>query len=115
MAIGDLRTPIIILEIKHGKDKEGFASTTEEPVACVRSYKEDKNTTEKWSNRALFQQASSLFKIRYIPHLNITTDMKIECYDGMYEILSVENVKGKNMYIEILARKEVMPDGKNDG
>ena len=115
MAIGDLRTPVIILKIEHGKDKEGFATVKEIPVACVRSYKEDKNTTEKWSNRAMFQQASSLFKIRHIPRLTITTDMKIDCYDGRYEILSVENVKGKNMYIEILARKEVSSDGKNDG
>ena len=114
MAIGEMKIPITILQISHGKDKEGFATLVETPVACVRSYKEDKNTTEKWSNQAIFQQASSLFKIRHIPRLTITTDMKIDCFDGRYEILSVENVRGKNMYIEILGKKEVDFDGEDD-
>ena len=114
MAIGDMKTPITLLQITYGKDREGFATVTETPVACIRSYKEDKNTTEKWSNHALFQQASSLFKIRRIPRLTITTDMKIDCFDGRYEIISVENVKGKDMYLEILGRKEVDLNGKND-
>jgi hypothetical protein len=114
MAIGNMDTPITIIEIRKVKDKDGFAKEQEIPVACVRSRKEDKNTSEKWSNRAMFQDASALFTIRYIPNLQITTDMKIECCTGRYDIKSIENVRGRNMYIQLLAKKEVAPNGKSN-
>lgn len=115
MAISELNTPISIIQIGYTKDKDGFAVEVENIVASVRAYKEDKNTTEKWSNRALFQEASALFKVRYIQRVTITTDMKIDCGGTRYNITSVENVHGKNMYLEILARKEALSNGKNDG
>ncbi len=111
MGLGSMNIPITILETKMVKDKDGFVSPADVPVASVRAYKEDKNTTEKWTNRAIFQQASALFRFRYIPRTVITTDMKIECADGKYNIMSVENIKGRNMYIEVLAKKEVVPNG----
>jgi hypothetical protein len=36
--------------------------------------------------------------------------MVIVCTDGRYQITSVEDVKGKGMYVEALA-KEVKPSG----
>ncbi|MCI6360555.1 MAG: phage head closure protein [Eubacterium coprostanoligenes] len=112
MALGRMDTPITILTTSKVMDEQGFATTKTHPIACVRAYKEDKNTTEKWSNRAMFQDASSLFRIRYIPNKTITTNMQIECYDGTYDITSVENIRGKNMYIEILGKKVVAPNAK---
>ena len=112
MGIGAMNTPITILETQIVKDKDGFGVPKEMPVACIRAYKEDKNATEKWANNAMFQQTSALFRFRCIPHTTITTEMKIECYSGRYDRISVENIKGKNMYIEVLATKEVKPNGK---
>jgi len=114
MGLGKLDTPITIVETRTIKDREGFAKQDTVPVACVRAYKEDKNATERWANNAMYQQASALFRFRYIPRVEITTDMKIECYSGVYDIVSVENVKGKNMYYEVLGKKEVTPGGKGN-
>lgn len=114
MAIGDFNKRISILQTQPVKDKDGFVTQKDVVVASVRAAREDKNTTEKWSNRAMFQQASALFKIRYIPNLTITTDMRIESDGEIFNITSVENVKGKNMYILLLASKEVQPHGKGE-
>ena len=37
-------------------------------------------------------------------------DMRLLCGDSVFEITSVEDVKGRGMYIEVLA-KEVQPSG----
>ena len=36
-----------------------------------------------------------------------STDQFLICDDCRYDIVSVENVKGRGMYIEVLAKKEV--------
>ncbi len=64
----------------------------------------------KWANRAVFTQATDLFRFRYIPDVEIETGMIIVCNTGRFEIESIENIKNKNMYIEVLA-KEVKPSG----
>lgn len=112
MSFGKMNTPIQILSQTFDKDSDGFATVTETIVACVRAYKENKNTTEKWSNRAVLKDASALFRFRYIPNVTITNDMIIACFDGRYNISSVEKVRDKNMYYEVVAKLEV-PDNGN--
>jgi len=114
MSFGKLNTPIYILSLTHGKDKDGFAVTSENVLACVRAYKEDKNSTEKWSNRAVLKDASALFRFRFIPGVQITTDMVIDCCDGRYNITSVENVRGRNMYYEVIGRLEATDNGNDE-
>jgi head-tail adaptor len=82
-----------------------FAEKGDVILASVRAYKEDKHGSEKWANRAAFSQASALFRFRRIPNLEITTDLVLVCSDGRYNIISVEDVKGRGMYIEVLAEK----------
>jgi hypothetical protein len=41
----------------------------------------------------------------------VTTKMVIVDSDGRYEITSVEDVKGRGMYIEVLAKKVVASNG----
>ena len=113
MSFGKLNTPIYIISLTHGKDADGFATTEEEVLACVRAYKENKNTTEKWTNRAVLKDASALFRFRFIPGVQITTDMVIDCFDGRYNITSVENVRDKNMYLEVIGRLEATDDGND--
>ena len=98
--------PIILYRIHYTKDKDGFTTAQEEPVASVRAYFETRNTTEKWTNRAVLKEASALFRFRYVPHLWIDTSMVIDCLGERYNIISVENVQQKNMYYEVTGRLE---------
>lgn len=111
MALGRMNVQITFLEVENDKDQDGFAIKNTRPLLTVRAYKEDKNTTEKWSNRAVFKDISALFRIRRNPNLTVTTDMKIECSGKRYNIVSVENIRNRNMYIEILAREEELHNG----
>jgi len=114
MSFGKINLPIQIITLEHSKDKDGFATTSETILACVRAYKEDKNSTEKWSNRAVLKDASALFRFRCIPGLDITSDMVIDCCDGRYNITSVENIRGRNMYYEVIGRLEAAGNGDNE-
>jgi head-tail adaptor len=58
----------------------------------------------------VFSEATDLFRFRVIPDLDITTQMALLCGEKRFEITSVEDVKGRGMYVEILA-KEVEPSG----
>jgi head-tail adaptor len=105
MGFGKMRTFVDIISTKPVKDSEGFAEKGDVILASVRAYKEDRHGSEKWANRAAFSQASALFRFRRIPNLEITTDLVLVCRDGRYNIISVEDVKGRGMYIEVLAEK----------
>ena len=106
MSISDLNTPIQILRLRFGRDRDGFQTESEEIIACVRARAETKNATEKWSNRTVLREASAIFTFRWIPHIDITTDMVIVCGADRYNILSVENVRGRNLYTQVVARLE---------
>lgn len=57
-----------------------------------------------------FSEATDLFRFRTIPGVRVTTDCFILCDGDRFDITSVEDVKGKGMYIEVLAKK-VTPSG----
>lgn len=92
------------------KDSEGFKIQTDNILASVRAYREGRHGNEKWANRASFSEATDLFRFRRIPDVLVTTAMVIVCDNGRFEITSVEDVKGRKMYVEVLA-KEVKPSG----
>lgn len=84
------------------KDNDGFATTGDNILASVRAYKEERHGSEKWTNMTAFSSASSLFRFRKIPDLEVTTDMTVACAEVRYQILSVEDVRGRGMYVEVL-------------
>lgn len=110
MSFGKMNTFIEIFQPQTTKDSEGFCSKGGILVASVRAYREGRHGNEKWANRAQFSEATDLFRFRVIPGVTITTDFVIACVDGRFEITSVEDVKGRGMYIEVLA-KAVKPVG----
>ena len=110
MSYGKMHTFIDIIEKTAIKDSEGFSTETDNIVASVRAYREGRHGNEKWANRAAFSEATDLFRFRCIPGVTITTSMVVVNGDGRFEIASVEDVKGRGMYIEVLA-KEVKPGG----
>ena len=92
-------------------DSEGFSGRTVEVLAEIRVFVEGRHGSERWANLAAFSEATELFRFRKLPNITITTKHYI-LYEGeRYDILSVEDVKGRNMYIEVLAKKVVASNG----
>lgn len=110
MSFGKMNTLIDIVEKVTIKDAEGFRTEVDNIVASVRAYREGRHGNEKWANRAQFSEATDLFCFRRIPNVTVTTGMVVVNNEGRFEITSVEDVKGRGMYIEVLA-KEVKPSG----
>ena len=110
MSYGKMNSFIDLIEKQTVKDAEGFSTETDVILASVRAYREGRHGSEKWANRAQFSEATDLFRFRQIPNVTVTTAMVVENKEGRFEITSVEDVKGRGMYIELLA-KEVKPSG----
>lgn len=113
MFFGNMTTPIKIIKVTYDKDAEGFRIPHEELIAAVHAYFEPKNSTEKWINRAVLQNASALFLFRYIPNKVIDTSMVIDCCGNRYNLVSVEDVRQKHMYYEAVGKLEVDEDEKS--
>ena len=111
MSFGKMNVNISIAEETIVKDAEGFASKTDTILASLHAYREGRHGSQKWVNRAAFSEATDLFSFRTIPGLTVTAEHVILCDGERYEITSVENVKGRNMYLEVLAKKEVAARG----
>lgn len=110
MSYGKMNAFITITKKEFVKDKEGFKAETDIAVAETRAYREGRHGSERWANMASFSTATDLFRFRVIPGLAVTTDMKILCDGHIFEITSVEDVKGRGMCLEVLAQ-EVKPGG----
>lgn len=110
MSYGKMNTTISLIQKQTVKDTEGFGAPTDVTLATRRAYREGRHGTERWANRAAFSEATDLFRFRRIPNISVATDMVIVCDGARFEITSVEDVKGRGMYIEVLA-KVVEPSG----
>ena len=110
MSYGKMNTFIDLIHPIIRTDDEGFKQESDAIIASVRAYREGRHGSERWANRAAFTDATELFRFRCIPGVTVTTDMVIVCTDGRYQITSVEDVKGRGMYVEVLA-KEVKSSG----
>ena len=105
-----MNTFIDIVEKVTIKDPEGFSTEIDNIIASIRAYREGRHGNKIWANRAIFSEATDLFRFRCISGVCVTTAMLIVCGGGRFEITSVEDVKGRGMYTEVLA-KEVKPSG----
>lgn len=112
MSFGKMNEFIELLRTVTRTDAEGFGVTEEEVLASVRAYREPRNASQRWVNRAAFSDATDLFRFRCIPGLTITTKHFLICDGERFNITSVENVKGRGMYIEVLAKRSESTVGK---
>ena len=112
MSFGKMSLPADIVGIERTKDSEGFASKEERVLASVRVYREGRHGSVRWANLAAFSEATDLFRFRAIPNVQVTTEHFLVCDGDRFNVLSVEDVKGRGMYIEVLARKVVSSRGK---
>lgn len=113
MSFGKMNGFADIVETKQVKDSEGFTHSEDEVLVSIRVYQEGRHGSQRWANLAAFSEATDLFRFRCIPGLTVTTDQFLTTEDGRFDIVSVENVKGREMYIEVLAKKEVPTIGKS--
>ncbi len=105
MSFGKMNTLVDIVTTAPVKDVEGFVASGDTILATICAYREEKHGNESWANRAAFSTASALFQFRKHPSFTVTTDMVLVCDTGRYRVLSVEDVRGRGLYIEVLAEK----------
>ena len=103
MSFGKLNSFVDIISAEPVKDADGFVNHGDTVLASVRAYFEQKNSTEKWRNMAQSDEVNALFRLRTIPGIELNTRHVIVCEGKRYNIYSVENVKGRGMYLEVLA------------
>lgn len=111
MSFGKMNGFADIVETKQVKDSEGFTHSEDEVLASIRVYREGRHGSQRWANLTAFSEATDQFRFRCIPGLTVTTDQFLITEDGRFDIVSVENVKGRGMYIEVLAKTF---DGKGE-
>ena len=111
MSFGKMNGLADIVEAKSIKDSEGFTTTQDKVLASIRVYREGRHGSQRWANLAAFSEATDLFRFRCIPALTVTTDHIIVTDGERFEVTSVENVKGRGMYVEVLAKKVVSSNG----
>ena len=111
MSYGKMNRPAQITEVRNVKDSEGFSSKQDVVLAEIRVCREGRHGSERWANLATFSEATDLFRFRMIPGLTITTAHFIVCDGERFNITSVEDMKGRGMYTEVLAKKVVTSIG----
>jgi head-tail adaptor len=105
MGYGKMNSFIDIISTVPIKDADGFVTTGDNIVASVRAYKEERHGTEKWANMAAFSEATAMFRFRRIPGVTVDNTMLIACGGSRYNIISAEDVRGRGMYVEVMARE----------
>ena len=113
MSFGKMNGFADIVETCQVKDNEGFTHSEDEVLASVRVYREGRHGSQRWANLTAFSEATDLFRFRCIPGLTVTTDHFLICDGERFNIISVENVKGRGMYIEVLAKRSEPTIGKS--
>lgn len=105
MSLGRINRKIVIVAVTQANDAEGFARCGDTVLAAVQAYREDRHTNERWANMAAFSAANTLFRFRRIPNVAVDASLFILCGEEQFRILSVEDIRGRGMYLEVLAEK----------
>ena len=105
MSLGKMNQFIDIVVAVPQKDPEGFVTQTDNILASVRAYAEQRYGNKSWANRAAFSTATALFRFRKIPDVEVDTTHSIIWGGVKYRIHSVEDVRNRGMYTEALAEK----------
>ena len=111
MSFGKMTDRLTILKTVHSIDDEGFDNSHTKVVARIRCYHEGRHGSLRCANLAAFSTATDRFVFRRIPNLAMDTDFIFDCNGQRFKPLSVENVRGRGMYIEALAERVIPTDG----
>lgn len=98
------KTNIIeIVKKDNKKDSYGQPTSTWEVIARAYASKEPILGNEYFSAKAIQSKVEVKFKINYL--LGITNEMRIIDNEGIYEILSVINIKNQNRELLMYCKK----------
>lgn len=112
MSIGQMNRRAEIRRITTYQDDDGFKVKRDELVAKVRCYREGRHGSYRWANLAAFSDATEMFRWRCVPGVEFDESQYILCEGQKYTITSIENVRGRGMYIEAYAKKMEAISGK---
>jgi hypothetical protein len=104
-----MNVSVDIIAAEPFKDAEGFVTRSDRVLASVRAFKEVRNTSARWeriAGNAAFASVTALFRFRKIPGLKVKVTHFISDSEGRYNILSAEDVRGRGLYVEVLAEKQ---------
>ena len=111
MSYGKMTGFLTVLQKVYITDDEGFKTESWDVVVQVRCYREGRHGSIRWANLATFSEATDLFRFRRIPHFHFSPDYVLVYNGERFTSLSVEDVKGRGMYVEVLAKKVVSSSG----
>jgi head-tail adaptor len=100
-----MNTEISLIQTVQNMDAAGFATSDDVVLATVRAYREDRHGTKTWANRAAFSEATALFRFRALPGVSVSPTLYIACQGERFKIISAEDMRGRGMYIEVLAER----------
>lgn len=103
MKIGDLRNRITLQKYIETTDEEGFSTQEWQDVATVWASVENLYGREYWQAATVQAENTVKFIIRY--RKEIDNAMRINFQDKLHNIISIDNIKYKNEYIEIKAKE----------
>ncbi|NNG67340.1 phage head closure protein [Caldanaerobacter subterraneus] len=100
---GLLRNRITLQKKVDLTDPDGFTTQQWQDIATVWAAAENLHGREYWEAAAIQAENTVKFTIRYRPDVDQT--MRILFKGKVYNILSVDNIKYRNEFIEIKARE----------
>lgn len=101
--IGELRHRITLQKKVDVIDSDGFTTQQWQDVATVWAAVENLHGREYWEAAAIQAENTVKFTIRYRQDVDQT--MRIVFKKKVYNILSVDNIRYRNEFIEIKARE----------
>jgi len=104
LRLGKFTGSVTILQKVRTKDAEGFTSQTLNVVSTVRCYHEGREGKLLQANLATFTEATDLFQIAKPADFTLSRAYVLECGGKRYEILSVDPLKGRDLYLQVIAK-----------
>ncbi len=101
--IGDLRHRITLQKEIAITDTDGFTKRDWQDFTTVWAAVENLHGREYWEAAAVQMENTVKFTIRY--RNDITNDMRIRFRNRYFEIISIDNIKHRNEFIEIKAKE----------
>jgi len=96
---------IELFRVEQETDPDGFPVERDVFLASVRAYREDRYGSETWKNRSLFRQQRRFLESGEFPASHSIPRCVVVTEDGRHNILSVEDIRRKGLYWEILAER----------
>jgi len=107
VSFGKMTTPVVLIGLgEYSIGDDGSAVDNPYNIKRTFAYMEQRNFGKRWINLAEWTEASVMFRLCFDPSLVLDDIRRVQVdkpSGKTYKVLSIENVRGRSMYIEILA------------